>query len=79
MSLNLGKNLFITFNDESPLSLTIGNILPSDYFPSFITTALLFWSFVLATFIPIVVIYVFNKKRKLFDFRQIHEKVKNTR
>ncbi len=60
-------------------SILIGNILPSDYFPSFITTALLFWSFVLATFIPIVVIYVFNKKRKLFDFRQIHEKVKNTR
>jgi len=71
--------LFLFPDQTFTKSILIGNILPSDYFPNFITTALLFWSFFLATFIPIVVIYVFNKKGKLFDFRQIHEKVKNIR
>ena len=60
-------------------SILIGNILPTNYFPGWITTALLFWSFVFATFTPMIVILFFNKKDKTFDFKEIDKKVNEFR
>ena len=41
--------------------------------------ALLFWSFVLATFVPMIVVLLFNKKDKTFDFKKINKEVKYIR
>jgi Na+/proline symporter len=58
-------------NQTFEKSILIGNILPVDYFPGWISTALLFWSFVLATFVPILIVFIFNKKNKTFEFNKI--------
>jgi len=58
-------------NQTFEKSILIGNILPVDYFPGWISTALLFWSFVLATFVPILIVFIFNKKNKTFEFKKI--------
>jgi Na+/proline symporter len=62
-------------NQTFEKSILIGDILPISYFPGWITTALLFWSFVLATFVPMIVILFFNKKDKIFDFKKINKEV----
>ena len=62
-------------NQAFEKSILIGNILPASYFPGWISTALLFWSFVLATFAPMIVIFFFNKKNKTFDFINVKNKV----
>ena len=66
-------------NQTFEKSILIGNILPTSYFPEWISTALLFWSFVLATLIPMVVIFFFKKKDKTFDFKKINKKVNDFR
>tara|TARA_B110001450_G_C17518132_1_gene439370 strand:- start:278 stop:778 length:501 start_codon:yes stop_codon:yes gene_type:complete len=66
-------------NQTFEKSLLIGNLLPISYFPGWISTALLFWSFMLATFIPIIVIFFFNKKNKTFDFKKINREVNELR
>ena len=60
-------------------SILIGNILPVEYFPGWISTALLFWSFVLATFVPMIVVFIFNKKNKTFEFKKVNKEVKYIR
>jgi Na+/proline symporter len=63
-------------NQTFEKSILVGNILSVDYFPGWITTALLFWSFVLATFVPVLVILFFNKKDKIFEFKKIKKEIK---
>ena len=58
-------------------SILVGNFLPAIYFPSWISTALLFWSFILATFVPMIIVFIYNKKKEAFVFKQISKKVKN--
>ena len=68
------------FPDQSfSKSILIGNIFPTIYFPEWISTALLFWSFVLATFTPMLVVFIFIKKNKVFDFDKIKNQVKEIR
>jgi len=66
-------------NQTFEKSILIGNILPVEYFPGWISTALLFWSFVLATFVPVIVVLFFNKKDKTFEFKRINKEVKYIR
>jgi len=66
-------------NQTFEKSILIGNILPVEYFPGWISTALLFWSFVLATFVPVVVVLFFNKKDKTFEFKRVNKEVKYIR
>ena len=63
-------------NQSFEKSILIGNILPASYFPGWISTALLFWSFVLATFVPMIVVLLFNKKNKSFNFKKINDEVR---
>jgi len=60
-------------NQTFEKSILIGNFLPVEYFPGWISTALLFWSFVLATFVPMLVVLLFNKKDKPFDYKKINK------
>jgi len=62
-------------NQTFEKSILIGNILPVEYFPGWISTALLFWSFVLATFVPMIVVFLFNKKDKSFEFKKVNKEV----
>jgi hypothetical protein len=71
--LIFGLSLFP--NQTFDKSFLIGKILPVDLFPAWISTALLFWSFVLATFIPIIIIFIFNKKDQIFNFDIINKTV----
>ena len=64
-------------NQTFEKSILIGNMLPVSYFPTWVSTALLFWSFVLATFIPLLVIIFCKKKEKSFDFNKIRKEIKN--
>jgi len=66
-------------NQTFEKSLLIGNLLPTSYFPGWISTTLLFWSFMLATFVPMIVIFFFNKKDKIFDFKKINREVNELR
>ena len=66
-------------NQTFDKSLLIGNLLPTSYFPGWISTALLFWSFMLATFAPMIVIFFFNKKDKTFNFKKINIEVNELR
>jgi len=52
-------------------SILIGILLEAKIFPAWISTALLFWSFILATFIPLAVIGILRNKRSKFDFGKI--------
>jgi len=66
-------------NQTFEKSILIGNILPVEYFPGWISTALLFWSFILATFAPMIVVFFFNKKDKTFEFKRVNKEVKYIR
>jgi ABC-type uncharacterized transport system permease subunit len=63
-------------NQTFEKSILIGNILPTEYFPGWISTALLFWSFVLATFVPTIIVFLFNKKNNTFEFKKMAKEVK---
>jgi SSS family solute:Na+ symporter len=63
-------------NQTFEKSILIGNLFSVEYFPGWISTALLFWSFVLATFVPMIVVFLFNKKTKIFEFKKINSQVK---
>jgi len=66
-------------NQTFEKSILIGNIIPVGYFPGWISTALLFWSFVLATFVPMIVVLIFNKRDKTFEFKKVNKEVKYIR
>ena len=73
------SGLLLFPNQTFEKSILIGNILPLDFFPGWISTALLFWSFVLATFVPMLVVFLFNKKDKIFEFKKINKEVRYIR
>jgi hypothetical protein len=66
-------------NQTFTQSLLVGKIFSVEYFPEWISTALLFWSFVLATFVPMIVVFLFNKKNKIFEFNKVNKEVKYIR
>jgi len=66
-------------NQTFEKSILIGNIIPLEYFPGWISTALLFWSFALAVFVPMMVVFIFKKKSKTFEFKKINSEVRYIR
>ena len=52
-------------------SILVGLLLDAELFPVWISSALLFWSFVFATFIPLAVIILGRNNNNKFDFRKI--------
>ncbi len=52
--------LFFPTTDFSK-SLLVGIILPSNMFPNFVTNSLLFCSFIIATFLPLITLKLINK------------------
>ena len=52
--------LFFPTTDFSK-SLLVGIILPSNMFPNFVSNSLLFCSFIIATFLPIITLKLINK------------------
>jgi hypothetical protein len=62
-------------NQTFDKSILIGGLIPTDTFPLWISTALLFWSFILATFTPMITLLIFKKDSK-FDFSKIKTLIK---
>ena len=58
-------------NQTFEKSLLVGKLLQLEIFPLWISTALLFWSFILATFVPLLLIILFNKQDTIFNFNKI--------
>jgi Na+/proline symporter len=62
-------------NQTFDKSILIGGLFPTEAFPIWISTALLFWSFVLATFAPIITVMIFKKDGN-FNFSTIKTSIK---
>jgi len=75
----LVSGLLMFPNQTFEKSLLIGNFLPLSYFPTWVSTALLFWSFILATFIPFLIIIFFINKDKIFNFRILKNSIRKIR
>ena len=73
IGLILGLLLFP--NQTFDKSILIGGLFSENFFPVWITTALLFWSFVFATFAPMIMLLIF-KKDSSFDFSKIKNLIK---
>ena len=73
--IGLISGLLLFPNQTFDKSILIGGLIPSDAFPLWISTALLFWSFVLATFTPMITLLIFKKDAK-FDFSKIKTLIK---
>jgi len=73
--IGLVSGLLLFPNQTFDKSILIGGIIPAEAFPLWITTALLFWSFVLATFTPMVTLLIFKKDAK-FDFSKVKTLIK---
>jgi len=52
-------------------SILVGVLFSSSIFPSWISTALLFWSFVLAIIIPLIVILLLKENKNRFNFNKV--------
>ena len=63
-------------NQTFEKSILIGTLIPKSQFPLWITNALLFWSFVLAVFIPMLIVLIFKRKFINFNFENIKYIVK---
>jgi len=63
-------------NQTFEKSILIGTLIPKSQFPLWITNALLFWSFVLAVFIPMLIVLIFKRKYINFNFEDIKYIVK---
>jgi SSS family solute:Na+ symporter len=60
------------FPDQSfQKSFIVGGLFNIKIFPTWISTALLFWSFILATFIPIIIILIFRNKKLKFNYLEL--------
>jgi len=65
------------FPDQSfQSSLIVGGILPVKFFPEWISSALLFWSFICATFIPMIIVMYFRNKKFKFRYSKL-KKIKD--
>ena len=73
--IGLISGLLLFPNQTFDKSILIGGLIPADAFPLWISTALLFWSFVLATFTPMITLLIFKKDAK-FDFSKIKTLIK---
>jgi SSS family solute:Na+ symporter len=57
------------FPDQSfQSSFIVGGLFNVKMFPAWISTALLFWSFILATFVPMVIILIFRNRKLKFNY-----------
>jgi hypothetical protein len=52
-------------------SILVGGLFNSHSFPTWISSSLLFWSFVSATLIPLFMIVVLGSKKQKFQFKKI--------
>ena len=68
--IGLVSGLLLFPNQTFDKSILIGGMFPAEAFPVWISTALLFWSFVLATFLPMITLLIFKKNSK-FNFSKI--------
>ena len=68
--IGLVSGLLLFPNQTFDKSILIGGMFPVETFPIWISTALLFWSFVLATFSPMITLLIFKKDSK-FNFSKI--------
>jgi len=67
------------FPDQSfQSSIIVGGILSAKIFPVWISSALLFWSFICATFIPIIIVMYFKNKKLKFRYSKL-KKIKDIR
>ena len=73
--IGLISGLLLFPNQTFDKSILIGGLLPVESFPLWVSTALLFWSFILATFTPMITLLIFKKDSK-FDFSKIKTLVK---
>ena len=72
--MGLVSGLLLFPNQTFDKSILIGGIFPVEAFPIWISTALLFWSFVLATFLPMITLLIFKKDSK-FNFSKIKTEI----
>jgi Na+/proline symporter len=73
--IGLISGLLLFPNQTFDKSILIGGLFPAETFPIWISTALLFWSFILATFTPMITVMIF-KKNDNFDFSKIKNLIK---
>ena len=73
--IGLISGLLLFPNQTFDKSILIGGLLPAEAFPIWISTALLFWSFILATFTPMITVMLF-KKNGNFNFSKIKTSIK---
>ena len=73
--IGLISGLLLFPNQTFDKSILIGGLFPAEAFPIWISTALLFWSFILATFTPMITLLIFKKDSK-FDFSKIKTLIK---
>ena len=72
--IGLITGLLLFPNQTFDKSILIGGMFPVESFPTWISTALLFWSFILATFAPMITLLIFKKDNK-FDFSKIKNSI----
>jgi Na+/proline symporter len=73
--IGLISGLLLFPNQTFDKSILIGGFFPTESFPIWISTALLFWSFILATFTPVITVMIF-KKNSNFNFSKIKTLIK---
>ena len=73
--IGLVSGLLLFPNQTFDKSILIGGMFPAEAFPVWISTALLFWSFVLATFTPMITVMIFKRNSK-FNFAKIKTLIK---
>jgi Na+/proline symporter len=73
--IGLISGLLLFPNQTFDKSILIGGLIPTDAFPLWISTALLFWSFILASFTPMIALLIFKKDSK-FNFSKIKTLIK---
>ena len=73
--IGLISGLLLFPNQTFDKSILIGGLFPAEIFPIWISTALLFWSFILATFTPMITVMIF-KKNSNFNFSKIKTSIK---
>ena len=73
--IGLISGLLLFPNQTFDKSILIGGLFPVEAFPIWISTTLLFWSFILATFTPMITVMIF-KKNSSFNFAKVKTLIK---
>ena len=63
--LGLFLGLLLFPNTDFSRSILVGTLLPSDVFPQIVSSYLLFWSFLIATLVPAIVIMSYDSFKRL--------------